>query len=108
VHRTTPQFWERFYALPEPIQHLARKNFALLKANPSHLPYVRLTYNYRLRLRPLDLADAATLHALLDTDESMWIYQHGYAFTLDQQREVIESRIADYGLRGFGRSPGRT
>lgn len=36
MHRTTPQFWERFYALPEPIQHLARKNFELLKANPRH------------------------------------------------------------------------
>lgn len=36
MHRTTPQFWERFYALPELIQHLARKNFELLKANPSH------------------------------------------------------------------------
>lgn len=36
MHRTTPQFWERFYALPEPIQRLARKNFELLKANPSY------------------------------------------------------------------------
>jgi len=36
VHRTTPQFWERFHASPEPIQRLARKNFELLKTNPSH------------------------------------------------------------------------
>lgn len=36
MYRTTPQFWERFYALSEPIQRLARKNFELLKANPSH------------------------------------------------------------------------
>lgn len=36
MHRTTPQFWERFYALPEPTQRLDRKNFELLKANPSH------------------------------------------------------------------------
>lgn len=36
MHRTTPQFWERFYALPEPTQRLARKNFELLKVNPNH------------------------------------------------------------------------
>ncbi|MDQ3397885.1 MAG: hypothetical protein M3511_08970 [Deinococcota bacterium] len=36
MHRTTPQFWERFDALPKPIQRLARKNFELLKANSSH------------------------------------------------------------------------
>jgi hypothetical protein len=37
VHRTTPQFWQRFDALPEEIQELARKNFKLLKQDPRHL-----------------------------------------------------------------------
>jgi hypothetical protein len=36
VHRTTPQFWKRFYALPETVQLLARKNYDLLKADPTH------------------------------------------------------------------------
>jgi hypothetical protein len=36
VHKTTPQFWERFSSLPNSIQQLARKNFALLKANQMH------------------------------------------------------------------------
>ena len=36
MHRTTPQFWKRFAALPEEIQQLARKNFELLKENPRH------------------------------------------------------------------------
>lgn len=36
MHRTTPQFWDRFEALPESVQQLAGKNFELLKANPSH------------------------------------------------------------------------
>lgn len=36
MHRTTPQFWKRFEALPESIQRLARKNFSLLKADSSH------------------------------------------------------------------------
>jgi hypothetical protein len=36
VHRTTPQFWKRFYGLPETFQQLARKNYDLLKTNPTH------------------------------------------------------------------------
>jgi hypothetical protein len=36
VHRTTPQFWKRFYVLPETVQQLARKNYELLKINPTH------------------------------------------------------------------------
>jgi hypothetical protein len=36
MHRTTPQFWARFDHLPESVQTLARKNFALLKQDPSH------------------------------------------------------------------------
>jgi hypothetical protein len=36
VHRTTPQFWERFDALPKDVQELARKNFKLLKQDSRH------------------------------------------------------------------------
>ena len=36
MHRTTPQFWQRFDQLPAAVQSLARKNFALLKRDPSH------------------------------------------------------------------------
>ena len=36
MHRTTPQFWQRFYKLPEAVQRLAQKNYDLLKANPAH------------------------------------------------------------------------
>ncbi len=36
MHRTTPQFWDRFEALPNPVQRLARKNFELLKNNQAH------------------------------------------------------------------------
>lgn len=36
MHRTTPQFWERFNKLPGPVQKAARKNFELLKQNPKH------------------------------------------------------------------------
>ena len=36
MHRTTPQFWKRFEALPVEVQQLARKNFTLLKSDPRH------------------------------------------------------------------------
>jgi hypothetical protein len=36
VHRTTERFRKCFKDLPDPIQKISKKNFELLKANPSH------------------------------------------------------------------------
>jgi hypothetical protein len=36
MHRTTARFWTLFAHLPEAAQTVARKNFELLKDNPSH------------------------------------------------------------------------
>ena len=36
MHRTSGRFWVLFNRLPEAVQALARKNFDLLKANPTH------------------------------------------------------------------------
>lgn len=36
MHRTTPKFWKRFDVLPQNIQNLARKNYELLKSDPTH------------------------------------------------------------------------
>jgi hypothetical protein len=36
VHRTTPQFWDRFDALPKLLQQLARNIFALLESDQAH------------------------------------------------------------------------
>jgi hypothetical protein len=36
VHRTTERFWQSFEKLPESIQKISKKNFQLLKLNPSH------------------------------------------------------------------------
>ena len=36
MHRATPQFWNKFDALPESVQQRARKDFALLKQDPGH------------------------------------------------------------------------
>lgn len=41
THFTTPQFWQLYNALPREVRQLADKNFALLKADPSH-PSLRL------------------------------------------------------------------
>ena len=35
-HRTTARFWACFARLPEAVQRVARRNFALLKENPAH------------------------------------------------------------------------
>ena len=36
MHRTTPQFWKRFYKLPKTVQQIAHKNYDLLKVNSTH------------------------------------------------------------------------
>jgi hypothetical protein len=40
-HFTTPEFWQHYERLPEPIRQLADKDFKLLKENPRH-PSLRL------------------------------------------------------------------
>ena len=35
-HRTTPGFWQLYNTLPREIRELANKNYALLRADPSH------------------------------------------------------------------------
>jgi len=36
MHRTTERFWKYLENLPDPIQRIAKRNFQLLKADPSH------------------------------------------------------------------------
>ena len=36
MHRTTARFWRCFENLSEPAQKASKKNFELLKTNPSH------------------------------------------------------------------------
>ena len=36
IHFTTPDFWRLYNALPQDVRDLADKNYALLKADPSH------------------------------------------------------------------------
>lgn len=65
MHRTTPQFWKRFDALPLEVRELARKNFELLKRDPRHpsLQFKRLgdywSARVGLHFRALALEDGA-------------------------------------------------
>ena len=36
MHHATNRFWKCFENLPEPVQEIAKKNFKLLKTDPSH------------------------------------------------------------------------
>jgi len=36
MHRADSRFWQCLYDLPESVQDTAKKNFELLKKNPSH------------------------------------------------------------------------
>ena len=36
MHRTTDRFWKCLLRLPDRVQRIARKNFEILKTNPSH------------------------------------------------------------------------
>ena len=36
MHRTTDRFWRCFESLPKPVQVVSKKDFELLKVNPSH------------------------------------------------------------------------
>ena len=36
MHRTTPEFWEHFARLPEPVQRAARRNYQRLNTDPRH------------------------------------------------------------------------
>ncbi|WP_232541236.1 hypothetical protein [Spirosoma endbachense] len=36
MYKSTPDFWDCYYALPEAIQKLADKNYTLFKTNPLH------------------------------------------------------------------------
>jgi len=36
THRATPRFWRCYKGLPQDVQQLADRGYALLKTNPSH------------------------------------------------------------------------
>lgn len=71
MHRTTPQFWDRFNELPDAIQKVARKNFELLKQNPRHpslhFKKIGLFWSARVGL-------AYRVLAVEDGDDFIWVW----------------------------------
>ena len=76
MHRTTPQFWKRFYALDNATQKLARRNFELLKENsrhPSlHFKNVGTYWSVRVGLSTRALA-------VEDGDDFIWVWIGSHA-----------------------------
>ena len=75
-HYTTPEFWHLYNALPEAIQRLADKNYALLSVDPNHpsLQFKKIgsTWSVRIGLHYRALA--------LERTEGFvwfWIGSHG-------------------------------
>lgn len=71
MHRTTPQFWDRFYKLPDSVQKVARKNFELLKQNPKHpsLHFKKVNQFWSVRV---GLSHRAL--AVEDEDDFIWVW----------------------------------
>ena len=75
-HTASKRFWECFERLPSEVQSLARRNFALLRAEPSH-PSLHLktvgafvSVRVGLRYRALGVSVAGGVHWF-------WIGTHG-------------------------------
>ncbi|HEY3107624.1 MAG TPA: GNAT family N-acetyltransferase [Chloroflexota bacterium] len=67
---------------------------------------MRVIETERLILRPFTLEDVEAAHALLDVHPDVWRFDPGFAPSLDQRRQVLVGRIAEYetdlGRTGIG------
>jgi hypothetical protein len=74
-HRTTPDFWDGYNALPREVRQLADKNYELLKNDPSHpsleLKKVGSLWSVRIGLHYRALATDED-----DTANWFWIGSH--------------------------------
>ena len=71
MHRTTPEFWDRFGNLPSAVQRIARRNFALLKENPHH-PSLHFKKVGRFWSARIGLNYRAL--AVKDEDDFIWVW----------------------------------
>ena len=67
---------------------------------------MRVIETERLILRPFTLEDVEAAHALLDVHPDVWRFDPGFARSLEQRRQVLVGRIAEYetdlGRTGIG------
>jgi len=71
MHRTTARFWTLFARLPEAVQAVARKNFGLLKDNPSR-PSLRFKKVGNLWSARVGLNHRAL--AVEDGEDRIWVW----------------------------------
>jgi hypothetical protein len=82
MHRTTRRFWKCFDDLPEDVQRTARKNFKLLKDNPSHL-----SLQFKKVGRFWSVRVGISHRALAVEDGTDWIW--GWIGTHDEYERVF-------------------
>jgi hypothetical protein len=71
VHRTTARFWNLFEEMPPAVQSVAKKNFEILKQNPSH-PSLRFKKIGNLWSARAGLGYRAL--ALQEADDFVWFW----------------------------------
>lgn len=71
MHKTTDEFWEGFSNLPQIVQERAKKQFELLKENPSHpsLHFKKVGKFWSVRI-----SDFYRALAVKDGDDYIWVW----------------------------------
>ncbi len=71
MHKTTDEFWEGFSRLPQVVQERAKKQFELLKENPSHpsLHFKKVGKFWSVRI-----SDFYRALAVKDEDNYIWVW----------------------------------
>ncbi|WP_419864214.1 hypothetical protein [Candidatus Poriferisodalis sp.] len=71
MHRTTPQFWDRFSRLPPPVQRAAERSFERLEHDPAHpsLRFKKVGKFWSARVS----RDHRAL-AVADGDDFIWVW----------------------------------
>ncbi|KAB7732752.1 hypothetical protein F5984_02030 [Rudanella paleaurantiibacter] len=73
-HRATGKFWKCYFDLPEAIQELADKNFALVKADPEHPSLHFKEIKGRDGLWSARVGDHYRALGLLEGDDMYWFW----------------------------------
>ena len=71
MHKTTDEFWEGFSNLPKSVQERAKKQFELLKENPSHpsLHFKKIGKFWSVRI-----SDFYRALAVKDGEDYIWVW----------------------------------
>jgi len=85
MHRTTPQFWQRYHGLPAGVRDSADKAFVLLKRDPRH-PSLQLKKVGTFWSARVDLAHRAL--AVQNGDDFIWVWIGSH----DEYERILRGR----------------